>query len=835
MSKTLVIAEKPSVAGDIAKAMGRFEKNGDYFENDEYVISSAVGHLLELIPPAGSEPSKGKWKIENLPSLPPEFDLSPIEKNAGRLATLKKLLKRKDVSNVINACDAGREGELIFRNVIKATGVAKPIQRLWLQSMTPDAIRKAFGNLRSDAEMQPLAHAAVSRSEADWLVGINSTRALTAFNSQGGGFNKTTSGRVQTPTLAILAEREERIRNFVPRTYFEVFGDFGITSGNYRGRWFDPAFKKNGEEDARAERIWDKAKAETIAAKCAGKPGTIEEEKKPTTQAPPLLYDLTTLQREANQRHGFPARMTLQIAQALYEKHKALTYPRTDSRYLPEDHVTTAKQVMGSFTDNTLAQHANRALHEGWVRPNKRIFNDAKVSDHFAIVPTGTAPKSLDEREQKIFDMVARRFVAVFFPAAQFEVTTRITTVESEKFKTEGKIIVDPGWLAVYGRQSETEEEGDKTIVPIQANESARTEAIEVKESQTKPPPRFTEATLLSAMEGAGKFVDDEELREAMSERGLGTPATRAQIIEGLILEGYLLRQGKELIVTQKGISLITLLRNLDAATLTKPELTGEWEFKLKQMERGKLSRTAFMEQIRQLTTEIVQKVRGGMGKEVTGEFRPLEVKCPRCGGGPYNESFKAYECANGCKTIIWKTMAGREFEREEVTQLLTEGRVGPLEGFRSKLGRAFAATVILGEKTEWKQKFDFEQDEAGEGEAVAYVNNESLGTCPICREGQVLETATWYQCERVAAKKCTFRMGKKILQRDIPRGQVSQLLATGKTDLIPRFISKKNKPFSAFLVLGEKGKVEFEFEKREKKPAAKKTPKRATEPAEKA
>ncbi len=566
-----------------------------------------------------------------------------------------------------------------------------------------------------------------------------------------------------------------------------------------------------------------KARRRRIKAKCEGNPGTIEEEKKPTTQAPPLLYDLTTLQREANQRFGFPARMTLQIAQALYEKHKALTYPRTDSRYLPEDHLATARRVMSTFEDSSLTTHAERALQEGWVRPNKRIFNDGKVSDHFAIVPTGTAVKNLDERESKIFDMVARRFIAVFFPVAQFEVTTRITTVESEKFKTDGKVIVDPGWLAVYGRQVENEEGSDKTLIPIQPGEGARTEAIEVRESQTKPPARFTEATLLSAMEGAGKLVDDEDLREAMSERGLGTPATRAQIIEGLIFEGYLLRQGKELIVTQKGISLITLLRDLNAEALTKPELTGEWEFKLKQMERGQLSREAFMAEIRGLTTNIVERVRAGMGKEVRGEFHPLEVKCPKCGGGPYNESFKAYECANGCKTIVWKTMAGREFERDEVVQLLSEGRIGPLEGFRSKLGRAFNAVVVLDEKSEWKQKFDFEKDEGAEGEAPVWVNPEPIAKCPVCREGSVFESANAYVCDRNATKQCTFRMGKKILQRDIPREQVAKLLATGKTDLLTRFISKKNKPFSAYLVLGEKGKVGFEFEKRQKKAPAKK------------
>ena len=341
--KTLVLAEKPSVAQDLARVLGMKPGRGEeFYENDKYVISSAVGHLLEIAAPEGSE-ARGKWKLENLPSLPEYFDLNPIEKSAPRLAVIKKLIKRKDVGAIINACDAGREGELIFRNIIRATAAKQPIQRLWLQSMTPDSIRTAFANLRSDAEMLPLADAAVSRSEADWLVGINSTRALTSFNSRGGGFQKTTAGRVQTPTLAILAEREEKIRAFVPRAYFEVFGDFQIEAGQYRGRWFDEKFdaKKATDEQAKAERIWEKAQADAIEAKCKGKPGIIEEEKKAASQISPQLYDLTTLQREANGRFGFPARMTLQIAQALYERHKALTYPRTDSRYLPEDHLDT--------------------------------------------------------------------------------------------------------------------------------------------------------------------------------------------------------------------------------------------------------------------------------------------------------------------------------------------------------------------------------------------------------------------------------------------------------------------------------------------------------------
>jgi DNA topoisomerase-3 len=825
MSKTLVIAEKPSVAADLAKALG-VKKEGDYFENDRYVISSAVGHLLELTVPEEHDIKRGKWTMEKLPHLPPEFALAPIEKNANRLAVLRRLIKRKDVSAIVNACDAGREGELIFRNIIRATAAKQPIERLWLQSMTPEAIRTAFAHLRSDQEMRPLADAATSRSEADWLVGINSTRALTAFNSQGGGFSKTTAGRVQTPTLAILVEREEKIRAFEPRTYWEVFGDFGVQAGSYRGRWYDPTFKKGAEEEARAERIWDKAKADAIKAKCEGKPGTVEEEKKPASQAPPLLYDLTTLQREANGRHGFPAKMTLQIAQALYEKHKALTYPRTDSRYLPEDHIATAKNVMGSFEDRSLAVHAEKALRDGMVHPNKRIFNNAKVSDHFAIVPTGTVPRNLSETEAKIYDLDARRFIAVFYPAAQFEVTTRTTTVEGEKFRTDGKIIVDPGWLAVYGRQAEGEGDTDKAICAITPGETARAEAIEVKENVTKPPPRYNEATLLSAMEGAGKLVDDEELREAMAERGLGTPATRAQVIEGLLLEGYLVRQGRDLIVTAKGISLITLLRNLRAETLTKPELTGEWEHKLRQMERGQLQRTVFMNEIRTLTTELVSKVRGGMGQEVRGNFKPIEAKCPKCGGGPFKESFKAYECANPeCKLLVWKNMSGRELEREEVAKLLTEGRVGPLEGFRSKLGRAFTAEVILGEKTEWKQKFDFEDSESERAKVFDPSTAKPLGETPA---GAVYETETAFVCVPAGDGGKTIRMGKNICQRAIPAEQAMKIFRDGKSDLLPRFISKKGKPFSAYLKL-EGPKVTFEFEPRaKKKPAPKKTAKGA-------
>lgn len=825
MSKTLVIAEKPSVATDLARVLGKVPKTGDFYENDQYVISSAVGHLVELCLPGEMDKKRGKWSFANLPIIPDHFDLKPIEKNEVRFKLLKKLLKRADVTEVINACDAGREGELIFNYIMQLVGNKKPAKRLWLQSMTAEAIQQAFANLRDADEMASLGDAAICRSESDWLVGINGTRAMTAFNSKEGGFQLTPVGRVQTPTLAILAEREEKIREFKPRTYFEVFGDFSVTGGNYRGRWFDEAFKKS-EEDTRPERIWDKAQAEAIVAKCLGKAGIVEEEKKPASQVPPLLYDLTTLQREANGRFSFSARRTLQLAQALYERHKVLTYPRTDSRYLPEDNLSSVKATLTKFEDSELAGHASKALAKGWVGPNKRVFNNTKVTDHHAIIPTGVAPKNLDEAEQKLYDMVTRRFIAVFYPAAQFEITTRITRVENEAFKSDGKIIVDPGWLAVYGKQAAVED--DQILTPIQPGETVQTTNVELKESQTKPPARFNEATLLSAMEGAGKLIDDEELRDAMSQRGLGTPATRAQIIEGLIFDGYLVRQGRDLIATSKGLSLITLLRGIGVESLTSPEMTGEWEFKLKRMEQGQMPRPQFMDEIRKFTEEIVLKAKNFSGDSVEGRFHDLEAKCPRCAAGPFKESFKAYECP-GCKLLIWKNMAGRELEREEVKTLLESSQVGPLEGFRSKMGRPFSAIVKLGE--DFKPTFDFGNDNA-ESAVIDFSQLTPLGACPVCQDGTVYDSEKAYVCNHAtgASKTCTFRMGKTILQREIPLDQAKKLIETGKTDLLPRFISKKNKPFSAFLKL-EKGKVGFEFEPR--KPAAPKKSAKAPAQAE--
>lgn len=813
MGKRLIIAEKPSVAQDIARALGRVPRKDDYFEDDTTVICSAVGHLVELCLPGDGDKKRGKWSFANLPIIPKTFDLKPIEKTKSRLNLLKRLLKRKDIDEVINACDAGREGELIFHYLISEAKSTKPVRRLWLQSMTPDAIRDGFQQLRSAEEMVPLADAAVCRSESDWLVGINGTRAMTAFNSREGGFQLTPVGRVQTPTLAILAERELKIRNFQPRTYFEVFGDFGVAAGIYRGRWFDTAFRKQAEEE-RAERIWDRAHAEEILAKCEGRPGSVSEEKKPSTQSAPLLYDLTSLQREANSRFGLSARRTLQIAQALYERYKVLTYPRTDSRCLPEDYLATVQSTLRKLEDPGLAAHARHAINNNWVKPNKRIFNNAKVSDHFAIIPTGVSAAKLPEFEAKIFDMVARRFVATFFPAAKFELTRRITVVEGESFRSDGKVIVEPGWMAVYGKQQSAD--GDSLLCPLGDNErTARTTAMEIKESETKPPARYTEASLLSAMEGAGKLVDDEELRDAMSQRGLGTPATRGQIIEGLLMDGYIHRQGRDLIVVQKGLSLISLLRGLGVESLTSPEMTGEWEHKLKQMETGDFDRERFMDEIRTFTNDIVGKAKNFEGGSVEGQFVDLDARCPRCQETGFRETYRAYEC-RGCQLLIWKNMAGRELERDEVKCLLEVGHVGPLDGFRSKLGRPFSAPVRLNE--EFKQSFDFEQEnrEQPDFSQLPIVHEK----CPACGKGKIHDTGTAYVCSQ--SPECKFRMGKTLCQLEVPGEQVKKLLASGKTDLIRRFISKKGRPFSAFLKV-EDGKVVFEFEPRKPKAKAQK------------
>ncbi len=835
--KTLVIAEKPSVAQDIVRALtpvaGKFDKADEHFENDQYVVTSAVGHLVEIQAPEAYDVKRGKWSFAHLPVIPPHFELKPIDKTKTRLNAIVKLAKRKDVGALINACDAGREGELIFRLIQQYAKTKHPVKRLWLQSMTPQAIRDGFDSLRSDQQMLPLADAARCRSEADWLVGINGTRAMTAFNSRDGGFFLTTVGRVQTPTLSVVVEREEQIRKFISRDYWEIHAQFAAAAGVYPGKWFDPKWKKDADDaERRADRVWSAREAQAIADAVRGQRATVTEESKPTTQASPALFDLTSLQREANGKFGFSAKTTLAIAQSLYERHKALTYPRTDSRALPEDYLPVVRQTFEMLADSGmrhLAPHALTALNGQYIKPSKRIFDNAKVSDHFAIIPTLQAPSGLSEAEQKLYDLVVRRFMAVFFPSAEYQVTTRVSTAAGHSFKTEGKVLVKPGWLAIYGKEVlDDGDENNKTLVAVAPGETVGTESVEPKGLKTRPPARYSEATLLGAMEGAGKTVEDDELREAMQEKGLGTPATRSSIIEGLIAEKYMLREGRELIPTAKAFQLMTLLRGLGVEELSKAELTGEWEYKLAQMEQGKLSRDAFMAEIGAMTERMVKKAKEYDRDTIPGDYVTLAAPCPNC-AGVVKENYRRYTCIGrgaseeGCGFSFGKSPAGRTFEVAEVEQFLRDRKIGPLDGFRSKAGWPFTAEMVIKfdeETKNHKLEFDFGDDKNADdtGELVEFTD-ESLGACPKCGSA-VHEHGKSYVCEKSvpthqqATPSCDFKSGQVILQQPVVREQMAKLLSEGKTDLLDKFVSMRTRRgFKAHLAWDkEAGKVNFEF-----------------------
>ncbi|MCL4109935.1 UNVERIFIED_CONTAM: hypothetical protein GTU68_012744 [Idotea baltica] len=705
--------------------------------------------------------------------------------------------------------------------------------------MTNTAILAAFGDLRTEEEMQPLANAAVCRSESDWLIGINSTRAMTAYNSRYGGFNKTPVGRVQTPTLALLAEREIEIEKFVPEDYFEVQGDFAVKAGNYLGRWFDESFKKSEDKPhGRAERIWDREKAESIVARCQGKTATIDEKKKPSKQMPPGLYDLTTLQREANGRFGFSAKRTLGIAQSLYERHKALTYPRTDSKFLPDDYVPNTIETMNKIAKESggvvgnMPKHAAKVVAESWINgKNKRIFDGSKVSDHFAIVPTGQFPKALDEYEKKLYDLVTRRFIAAFYPPAEFELTTRISRIGDDAFKTSGKIMVVPGFLAVYGKtvggdapKKEEEEEG----------EDATAETVECQEKVTKPPARYNEGTLLRAMETAGKTVDDEELRDAMSERGLGTPATRAATIEGLQNDKYLSRDGRELFVNNRGLRLIEQIKNMKMDILASPEMTGEWEHKLKEMEAGKLDRPTFMAEIKDLTKNVVETAKQAERDSLNREYPRFPVKCPNCDASDLGQDEGRYKCTNtedGCKFALPKVLATRPFTEKEAMELLKEKSIGPLTGFISRFKKPFDATVVLeddGKKKNpgLKAAFVFEKSEEELAEAAAISEENKLCKCPVCDDGFIYTTPTAYICNnRAIGSGCKGRLRREMCKYDIPPEQAKKFFAEGETDIIEDWISKKGRPFKAQLLCNPKGRMimGWKFPPREAKKAASK------------
>ena len=818
MSKNLIIAEKASVAKDIAAALGGFEtkKQGSatIYERADCIVGAASGHLVELAIAEGEDPGK---ELHQLPAIPERFKLEPRdEKSRSLLLAIKQLMARPDVTTVINACDAGREGELIFRYVYMVLGGKKPMKRMWLQSMTPQAIREGYGSLRTGESMESLFNAARSRAEADFLIGINTTRGLSKLHQlMTGDWDSQNGGRVAFPTLAIVVEREEKIRTFKPRDYWEVRANFGAKAGAYLGTWFDPNFKAaESAEDARDNRIFDKARADAIVERCRDAVASdVWEKSVPTQKAPPSLFDLTTLQREANGKFGLSASDTLKVAQSLYETHKVLTYPRTDAKALPEDYVSTAADILGTFGGTQFEAVAREAVDSGWVKPNKHIFDNSKISDHFAIIPTMATPSGLSPIEQKIYDLVVRRFIAAFFPAAEFNKVTRITTVLDEKFKSSGSTLLKAGWLKVYGRDDA--EDKDANLVAVETGELPPVNSIDAVGLKTKAPERFNDATLLSAMEHAGRNVDDAALREAMASRGLGTPATRAATIEKLLLSRekqtpYLKREGKELVPQEKAMKIIKLLRENGIAALTEPDMTGEWEFKLKQIEAGQYSRGEFMAEIKEQTRLIINKIKERARTVVPPAVATLNVPCPKCQGavqiGP-----RFYECTCGFK--VWRDMFSRKMEQSEIEQLLSERQTAVIEGFKSpNTGKKFACALKLPDDLSQPVQLVFpDRAEGGAGGTATVV-----GACPKC-QGKVVMRGEHYFCEKNTRENpsCDFKIwgeksGKKLTQK-----AVEALLSTGRTGEITGFKSAKGgKTFSAVLKLSESGLVEFDFGK---------------------
>jgi DNA topoisomerase-3 len=892
-NKTLVIAEKPSVAADLAKVL-KVPKAGEIFENDSWVISSAVGHLVRLKDPQDFDERYKRWTLKDLPILPEALDgsqppeaikVSIHERNNGdRYKLLKKLLLRTDVTSVINACDAGREGELIFHNIYVLSKCELPVRRLWMTSMTNNAIAEGFNNLLPEETKAGLLSSAIARSQADWLIGMSLSRLSTILI--GGAKRDVFSvGRVQTPTLMLLVKRELEIRAFVPKTFWKIDAEFSVTNGTYRGIAQVPGVTDRKE----AEKFFDEAQAKKLAEESLKLgTGTVSDERKPKKESAPRLFDLTTLQREGNRRFGFSAKTTLGVAQALYERHKALTYPRTDSQYLPEDYVGNAKAALQSLEGTHAAGvFAKEALQKGWVdKAGKRAFDNSKVSDHFAIIPTGVIPQGLTDVEQKVYDLVVRRFVSVFFPMAEFEETIRITTVGQHNFRTTGKVLIVAGWRAVWGQEAEAEEDKDKegaaTLPALVAADGdpakSKVLGVDIKQDATKPPARYNESSLLGAMENAGKLVDDEALAEAMKERGLGTPATRAATIEELLAKTYIERQGKELVPQSKAFQLHQFLHAKGMSALTEPQLTGEWEFKLKEIEKNKYTSRQFIGDIKAQVIDIVK---------ILNQPRPSwklapEVLSPTDGEPLMTDGEKYYSqdkvgTTEKPKMVIYMAMNGHTITPAEVAQLIKDRRIGPFDDFRSmKSGKNFTGFIDLVDPDTIKprnsdKKPAEETKPAVEGEEAAPAKKPRktkpkapsgklkatlyfppregadgnpdafepgwpvLGPCPVSGlPVQQTPSAGYRVCPQKALEagaKKTFSLNAQMLQCQISPEDVSALLNQGRTTE-KRFVSNRTKrPFNAFLVADKEKGWWFAFPPRA--PKGSKGKPKAEKPAE--
>jgi DNA topoisomerase-3 len=862
LGKALVITEKPSVARDITDVLGGFTEHEGYFESDTHIVTFAVGHLYELLSPEEVDEKYKRWTLDALPILPDEFQLKPKKGQSDRIRTIRKLLQRDDTTSVVNACDAGREGELIFREIVDTLNTGKPVHRLWLQSMTSTAIRDGFGRLRPSSEFDGLAASAACRAQSDWMIGMNATRALTKRLKSRKEKTAWSAGRVQTPTLAMLVDQEFKILAHVPRPYWQVLASFDHDGNSYRGTWFDPNFKAGEDAELKDERIFDESRAAAIVAAVDGQPAIAEETRKPSKETAPPLFNLTSLQREGNRRFGWSARRTLSAAQRCYERHKILTYPRTDSRCLPNDYRGIVDETIGSFANGAgqggaeFSEYAAAAaqLKKAGLVNTERTFDDSKVSDHFAVIPTGTLPAApLTGDDKRLFDLVVRRFLGNFFPPAVWERVERVTEVQGEKFRTRARSLKETGWRTVL--PPATEEPETEVLQPLVRGESAasgvsvRTVSTESESDETRPPARITEARLLSLMENAGKLVEDENHAAAIDEKGIGTPATRADVIENLIAKGYVVRVAKALRPSVKGIRLIDTLHRIDIVRLTSPELTGEIEHHLLEVERGSRKASDFMAEITNYACEIVETAKTFEYEDLYDTKTPLG-SCPSC-GKPVFEMAWFYRCTeepgvereDDCPMRFWKDTSGRYLNRDAVSALLRDGKTGTLDGFTARNGRTYKGFIEV-DREEWKLVVKSLGYNEGEGvsELVEYdVNPDPLGPCPFGEGCSVVESPTHFLCERQfkidqlkneksekgedgktegaqdgdseeLPKGCGFVFPRTVCKREITRDEAEVYLANRKTDLLEDFTSRFGRPFSAMLTLKENGRHGFEF-----------------------
>lgn len=761
--------------------MGRFNKKDGYLENQEYVISWAVGHLVELAEPHDYNKVYAKWSLAQLPIIPDQFTLKPVKSAAKQLKILKQLLNG-EISEVVNACDAGREGESIFRRIYQFCQCQKPIKRLWLSETTPAAVKKAFTQLRDGVELNNLAAAAEARSQADWLVGINASRAFSVRHNA-----VLSVGRVQTPTLSLVVAREREIRSFNSANYWEIWATFNTDANEvYKGKW------TNGDKD----RIFTKEELEHILAPISElSTGVVTEvEQKETKEQPPMLFNLNDLQKEANRRHALTAQQTLDAAQALYEKHKLLTYPRTDSRHLT---VALADSLTSRLDALANIKAYSNLIPQPLPKLSRRYVDDSKVTDHHAIIPTDLVPKpaNLSKNEGLVYHLVVCRFLAIFYPDARYAVTKVTTKIGNEDFIAKGKVELELGWKVVYksDHKQEKKDEEQQELPLLKENETVNIQQLETPEKQTKPPRRYTEATLLAAMENAGKLVDDSDLADSLKEAGgIGTAATRAAIIERLIKVGYIERQKKTLIPTAKGETLIDLVPE----EVKSVELTAQWEERLKFIEQGKEQADAWLADIKNFTGTVVHLVREQTPQTTaTNIDKPSLGLCPLCGKAVV-EGKKGFGCSGwreGCKFVIWKEIASKKLTEKQVKDLLEKGSTGVIKGFKSKTGKTFE--TMLKVNPEGKVEFVFPEQKR----AV-------LGKCPACGKG-VIETTKGYGCSGWR-EGCKFVIWKEMAGKNITLQQAQQLLEQGKTDIIEGFTAKTGKQFNATLSIESDGKV---------------------------